>query len=269
MSGRIVRHAALWSPQLFNERDVFVYLPRGYGESGQRYPVLYMQDGQNLFDDALSFSGEWHLDEALEHDPSLPPCIIVGIPNTGPRRLDEYTPFNDAKHGGGDGDRYIAFLVETVKPLIDADFDTLPDPENTGIGGSSLGGLISLYGFFARPDVFGFAAVMSPSIWFADRTSLRWVWHAAECHGRLYLDIGTGEGIKTVADARRLKRTLQRMGYVDGRNLRYVEEEGAPHHEPAWGRRFPGCIAYLLRDYVECVRAQPEDSPPTGEAVSR
>jgi hypothetical protein len=169
----VLRLASLWSPQLFNERDLYVYLPRGYGESGQRYPVLYMQDGQNLFDDALSFAGEWHLDEALENDPALPPCIVVGIPNTGPRRLDEYTPFMDAKHGGGDGERYLDFLVETVKPLIDADFDTLPDPENTGIGGSSLGGLISLYGFFARPGTFGFAAVMSPSIWFADRTSRR------------------------------------------------------------------------------------------------
>ena len=261
----MVRATGVWSPQLFNERDVYVYLPRGYGESARRYPVLYMQDGQNLFDDATSFAGEWHLDEALEHAEGLPPCIVVGVANAGARRLDEYTPFHDAKHGGGDGERYLDFLVETLKPLIDADFATLSDAENTGIGGSSLGGLISLYGFFARPKVFGFAAVMSPSIWFADRTSLRWVWHAAECHGRLYLDVGTGEGRKTVADARRLKRMLQRLGYTEGRNLRYVEEEGAQHHEPAWGARFPACIAFLLRDYVECVRGQPES---TAERVS-
>jgi predicted alpha/beta superfamily hydrolase len=256
----------VWSPQLFNEREVWVYLPRGYGESDARYPVLYMQDGQNLFDDATSFSGEWHLDEALEHAEDLPPCIVVGIANTGPRRLDEYTPFVDAKHGGGDGERYIDFLVETVKPLIDADFATLPDCGNTGIGGSSLGGLISLFGFFARPDTFGFAAVMSPSIWFAERTALRWVWWAAESHGRLYLDVGTDEGRRTLADARRLKRTLQRLGYVEGRNLKYVEDPGAKHNEAAWGARFPACLDFLLRESIACERAQPE-SP--SEPVSR
>jgi len=255
----VLRLAGLRSPQLYNERDVFVYLPRQHGEAGRRFPVLYMQDGQNLFDDAISFAGEWHVDEALEAA-DAPPCIIVAIPNLGPRRLDEYTPFLDARHGGGDGDSYIDFLIETLKPIIDADFATLPDPENTGIGGSSLGGLISLYGFFSRPDNFGFAAVMSPSIWFAERTALRWVWHAAQSHGRLYLDVGTNEGKRTLADARRLKRTLLRMGYVEGRNFKYVEADGAGHNEAAWGARFPACLEFLLRDSVACVRVQPEDA---------
>jgi predicted alpha/beta superfamily hydrolase len=263
VSGRVVHASGVASPQLFNQRDVWVYLPRGYGEEGRRFPVLYMQDGQNLFDDATSFAGEWHLDEALEAATDVPPCIIVGIANTGPRRMDEYTPFDDARHGGGDGEKYLDFLVGTLKPIIDTDFATLPDAENTGIGGSSLGGLLSLYGFFARPDTFGFAAVMSPSIWFADRTSLRWVWHAAECHGRLYIDVGTAEGRRTVADARRLRRMLQRMGYVEGRNLRYLEVPGAAHNEGAWGPRFPAALDFLLRESVACERGQFDEATGT------
>lgn len=258
VTGRVVWAEGLWSPQLFNERDVYAYLPPSYGTDGRRFPVVYMQDGQNLFDDALSFAGEWHVDEALEAARDAPQCIIVGVSNTGERRIDEYTPFNDVRHGGGDGDRYLDFLVDTLKPLVDSDFATLPEREHTGIAGSSLGGLISLYGFFSRPEVFGFAAVMSPSIWFAERTALRWVWRATGNHGRLYVDVGTREGRRTLADARRLKRTLVRMGYVEGVDLRYVEAEGAAHNEAAWGARFPDALDFLLRQPTSVAAAARE-----------
>lgn len=246
VAGRVYRLAGLWSPQLFNDRDVYAYLPPDYGAADRRYPVVYMQDGQNLFDDATSFAGEWHIDDALEAAGGAMSCIVVGVSNAGARRLDEYTPFVDGRHGGGDGGRYLDFLIDTLKPLVDAEFATLPDREHTGIAGSSLGGLVALYGVFARPRHFGFAAVLSPSIWFADRAMLRWLDRIEHNPGRLYVDVGTAEGRRTVANARRLKRALLRKGYVEGRNLRYVEAEGAAHNEAAWGVRFPAALEFLL-----------------------
>lgn len=247
VSGRVYRLPCLWSPQLFNERDVYAYLPPDYGVGERRHPVVYMRDGQNLFDDATSFAGEWHVDDALEAAGGALSCIVIGVSNAGPRRLDEYTPFADDRHGGEDGKRYLDCLIDTLKPLVDADFATLPEREHTGIAGSSLGALLSLYGFFARPRHFGFAAILSPSVWFADRGGLRWLDRVEPNPGRLYVDVGTEEGRRTIANARRLKRALLRKGYVEGQDLRYVEADGAGHNEAAWGLRFPGSLEFLLR----------------------
>jgi len=245
VSGRVLRLEALHSPQLHNERDVYVHLPRGY-DGRRRFPVVYMQDGQNLFDDATSFCGEWHVDEAMESAPREAQCIVVGVANTGPRRLDEYTPFFDRQHGGGDGELYLDFLLDTLKPLIDRSFLTLPSREQTGIAGSSLGGLISLYGFFARPHAFGWVAALSPSVWFARRALLPFVASAPLNQGRIYLDTGTEEGRRTLWNARRLRTALVRRGYVPGVDLAYVEDAGAGHEEAAWGQRFPGALRFLL-----------------------
>ena len=244
----VVKHAVVESPQLHNERDVWVYLPPGYAANPERrYPVVYMQDGQNLFDQATAFAGEWRIDESLEAAaPYGPAAIIVGVANLGPRRMDEYTPFWDHKHGGGDGRRYVEFLVATVKPLVDRSFRTLPEREHTGIAGSSLGGLISLYGFFFRRDVFGFCAALSPSIWFARRQILPFVRDTGYNAGRIYLDTGTAEGRRTLWNARRLRRILRRKGYDEGRNLLYVETHGARHEEAAWAERFPTALGFLL-----------------------
>ena len=128
-----------------------------------------MHDGQNLFDEATSYNGEWQVDETMEAlSQAGYPAIVVGIPNLGARRIEEYNPFPDPQHGG-QGQAYVAFIVETLKPLIDQQFRTLPDRLHTGIMGSSMGGLISLYAFFQHREVFGFAGVMSPSLWFAGR----------------------------------------------------------------------------------------------------
>jgi predicted alpha/beta superfamily hydrolase len=160
--------------------------------------------------------------------------------------MNEYSPFVDGRRGGGKGDKYVAFLVETLKPRIDRDFRTLPDRGHTGIAGSSMGGLISLYAFFRAGHTFGLAGVMSPALWFAQRAIFSFVQRTPFVSGKLYLDMGTREGAGMVADARRMEALLRRKGYRAGADLLYVEEVGAPHHESAWARRFGPALAFLL-----------------------
>jgi predicted alpha/beta superfamily hydrolase len=238
----------LYSPQLDNHRDVITYLPPSYGTGDLRYPVIYMHDGQNLFDEAISFADEWRVDNTMEVlSQSGIEAIVVGIANAGEHRLDEYSPFPDAEGRGGKGDDYVAFIVDTLKPVIDRDFRTLPDRDDTTIAGSSMGGLISLSAFFGRPDVFGKTAVMSPSIWFADRAILKLVEEAAFPGGRIYLDVGTEEGEKTLADVRHMAEILLRKGYQTEADLLYVEQEGAGHSESAWRERLHHALEFLLR----------------------
>ena len=238
----------LHSPELDNCRDIVVYLPPSYAEGTRRYPVVYMHDGQNLFDEATSFAGEWGVDDTMESLSRIGvEAIVVGIANAGAERLAEYSPFEDAQGRGGDGDRYLAFVTDTVKPRIDADFRTLAGPEHTAIAGSSMGGLITLYAFVRRPDVFGKAAVMSPSLWFADRAVFPVVEAAPFAGGRIYLGVGLDEGAETVADTRRLRDVLLAKGYRRRHDLLYLEQRGAGHTEAAWRRRFRYAARFLLR----------------------
>ena len=265
ISGTIRIAAQLSSPQLRNARDLLVYLPPSYHYSGRRYPVIYMHDGQNLFDHATSFAGEWGVDETMEglaYTEGLE-ALIVGIPNAGSQRLAEYTPFADPHYGGGRGDAYLNFVTGTVKPLIDRDFRTLPAPRYTGVMGSSLGGLISLYAFFRYPAIFGFAGVMSPSLWFAEEAIFHYIEAAAYHPGKLYLDAGTrelgeeqGSGIvhraaasrRYYASVRRMKALLVRKGYRPLRDLFHVEEKWAGHSESSWGRRLAPALRFLLSE---------------------
>ncbi len=250
----------VWSPQLRNRRDILVHLPPSYGEAQRRYPVVYMHDGQNLFDEYKSFSGEWRVDETMQRlSGAHIEAIIVGIPNMEKERLAEYSPFDDPRHGPGRGDSYLAFVTETVKPLIDRDFRTLSDRHHTAIMGSSMGGLISLYGFFRRPDVFGLAGVMSPSFWYANRKIYEYVEEAAFAPGKIYMDVGTREYGGSVTEkaarrqsrrhyaaVRRMKRVLVKKGYRLRHQLLVVEEVGAGHNEPSWARRLPLALQFLL-----------------------
>jgi predicted alpha/beta superfamily hydrolase len=236
------------SPQLRNYRDLLVALPPGYSETGEAHPVVYMQDGQNLFDPATSYAGDWGLAAALDESASdSAPPILVAIPNMGRRRRYEYGPFRDIIHGGGGGDRYLAFVAETVKPLVDASFRTRPERPHTVIAGSSLGGLISLYGLYRYADVFGAAGVLSPALWFGDGAILGFAEAMADLSvGRIHLDVGTEEGEDALHDVRRLREILIASGHVPGRDLSYVEEEGGEHDEAAWGRRFRVAMPFLL-----------------------
>lgn len=231
-----------WSPQLQNIRDVLVYLPPSYAETDRHYPVIYMHDGQNLFDRATGFAGqEWEVDETMQvlAEEGLE-AIIVGLANT-PQRITEYNPF--LQHRGGQGEAYLEFIIDTVKPLVDRDFRTLPDREHTGILGSSMGGLISLYGFFHRPDVFGFAGVMSPSLWLGGGAIYSFINARDFVPGKLYLDNGTREN-----SARMLNAVLIEKGYIPDENLLYVVEQDAEHNEAAWARRLPDALRFLLGD---------------------
>lgn len=245
--GTMITIAALWSPQLGHARDVLVYLPPGYDEGDQRYPVIYMHDGQNLFDQTSSFGDEWQVDETMEllSEDDLE-AIVVGIPNLGERRLDEYSPYVDAEHGGGWGDQYLSFIADTVKPHIDQGFRTQPQREHTGILGSSMGGLISLYAFMRHPETFGFVGVMSPALWFAERAIFETVEAEPLVPGRIYLDIGLDEEPSAIKDTRHMRDLLVRKGYVLDQTLRYVEEPGAPHNEAAWAARLHDALTFLL-----------------------
>lgn len=263
VSGNLKIAQQVESPELGNRRSIIVYLPPSYAKSSNRYPVLYMHDGQNLFDQATSFSGEWYVDETMEklsREEGLE-AIVVGIPNVGEKRLEEYSPYVDLHHGGGRGDVYLDFMVNTLKPIIDRDFRTLPGRENCGIMGSSMGGLISLYGFFRHPEVFGFTGVMSPSLGFAGGAIFEYVESVPFHPGKIYLDAGTrelgGSWPQAVAlrarsrhyygRVRRMKRILAQKGYRPIRDMLHVEEKWAWHRELAWAGRLPGALRFFLK----------------------
>lgn len=229
------------SPPLQNQRDLFVLLPPSYHISDRRYPVIYMHDGQNLFDRGIGFGGsEWEVDETMQRLAAEQiEAIVVGIANTD-KRTQEYNPFPHFWNGVGDA--YLAFLIDHVKPLIDRDFRTLPERQHTGTMGSSMGGLISLYAFFQRPDVFGFAGVMSPAFWIAGGAIYTYVEQHPFVEGKIYLDNGTRE-----QSARRMKQILVHKGYQPEKHLRYVVETDGEHNEAAWARRLPDALRFLLK----------------------
>ncbi len=240
VTGEVRVLPGLYSPQLDNARDVLVYLPPGHA-AGRRFPVLYMQDGQNLFDRGTAFGGhEWQVDETLEAlSAEGLGAIVVGLPHTHDGRLPEYSPFPG--FGPARGDAYLAFISQTVKPLIDATFHTQPERQHTGIIGSSMGGLISLYGFFSRPEVFGLVGSLSPALWYTRGAIYTYLEQAPYVPGRIYLDHGTHEN-----SAARMEQALVAKGYQPDRELLYVVEEGARHTESAWAGRLPNALRFLL-----------------------
>jgi predicted alpha/beta superfamily hydrolase len=239
--------ARVWSPQLENQRDVDVFLPPSYARTRRRYPVIYMQDGQNLADPERAFAGTWDLLRALDNLARRGlEVIVVGVPNSGAERLREYSPFADARHGGGGGDAYLAFIERTLKPLIDRRVRTRPEREATGIFGSSMGGLISLYSFFRAPETFGFVGAMSPSLWFGNRAIIDYIEKDGRPPGRIYVDAGTEEGPTTMSDASQLAVVLERKGYVAGESMLFAEVEGGRHEEAHWAERLAPALEFLL-----------------------
>ena len=231
------------SQYLGPDRDLIVYVPPGYDANpGAHYPVLYMHDGQNLMDPATSaFGVAWEVDDTatrLIHDARIEPVIIVGVYNTGDR-MDEYTPVRDDEYGGGNADAYGRFLIEELKPDIDATYRTRPEATATGLAGSSLGGLVSLYLGLERSDVFGRLGVVSPSVWWANEDIIDRVNAlTSKLPLDIWLDIGTAEGGGGADDdARALRDALIAEGWVLGQDLTYAEYPGAAHNEAAWAAR--------------------------------
>jgi predicted alpha/beta superfamily hydrolase len=237
----------------FGAHDVLVYLPPDYDSQPQRrYPVLYMQDGQNLFDPETSFikGNYWRLGETaddLAEAGAIEPLILVGIYNAGEKRIDEYTPVVDKRLGGGRADDYGRMIVEDLMPYISAHYRTLPGAENCGMGGSSLGGLVSLYLGLHYPTVFSRLAIMSPSVWWRNREILKTVAALPKKPAlRIWLDIGTKESARAVPDARALRDSLINKGWQLGEDLAYLESEGAQHTESAWAQRTGPMLRFLF-----------------------
>jgi len=260
LTGDIRLHKDFHSKILNNDRDVIVYLPPGYDKDKQRhYSVLYLHDGQNLFDGATSFipGQEWRVDEAagvLIASGKIEPLIIVGVYNTGKDRIDEYTPVAEPKYkAGGKADLYGRLLVEELKPFIDKTYRTRKGAADTGLGGSSLGGLVSMYLGLKYPNVFGRVAVVSPSVWWGNNQIV----HQVEALPkkpplRIWLDIGTKEGGNpeeakhTVDGARLLKNALVKKGWKLEKDLKYFEAQGAEHNERAWAARVEQILEFLF-----------------------
>jgi predicted alpha/beta superfamily hydrolase len=247
------KHEDFRSRFLRNQRDLIVYLPPSYDdEPGRRFPVLYLHDGQNLFDPSTSFipGMDWNVGETADqciNAGTVEPLIIVGIYNTGKARIREYTPTRVPKLGGGRADRYAKFLILELKPFMEREYRTLSRPEKTGIGGSSLGGLVSLYLGLRLPNVFGKLAALSPSVWWNQRVMHRFAAAAdVRPRPRIWLDIGTREGPRIVHDVEQFRDVLLQKGWHLGRDLHYERVEGGEHNEAAWAQRVGPFLQFLF-----------------------
>jgi predicted alpha/beta superfamily hydrolase len=246
------RHPRFPSAFLARPRDVVVYLPPAYETLAAPCPVLYLHDGQNLFEpERAHIPGQyWRVGEtvdALIADATIPPTIVVGIDNTGTSRIQEYTPTADAKLGGGLAGDYGRVLTEELKPFIDRTYRTRPGPADTALGGSSLGGLVTLHVGFTRPHVFGALVAMSPSVWWDRRVILSTVRRTRpRPPSRIWVDMGTAEGRRALDDARLLKAALVGAGWGAGRDLHYAEYEGATHSEAAWAERIGAAVTWAF-----------------------
>lgn len=243
-----------------NTRFLRVWLPPGYDDSanaGRRYPVFYLNDGQNLFEAGTSFTGiEWQIDETVDRlirEGAVSPMIIVGLDNAAKNRIREYMPHRSLHPIllRGQGTRYPNFLIKEVMPFIARNYRVGTGPENTGLGGSSLGALIALYTAAVRPGVFGRLLLESPSLWASNRQMIRASREVKRWPERIFLAIGTAEAGRedrnrsVVDDVRELAGIFRRAG-LDDKRLKLVIEEGATHHESAWARRFPQALSFLF-----------------------
>jgi predicted alpha/beta superfamily hydrolase len=235
-------------PQLHRRRRIAVLLPWDYKTSGKRYPVLYLQDGQNLFEDGAPF-GTWGVDKRLAAmaERGKGDFIVVAIDHGGKDRIREYSPYDTYKWGEGLGRDYASFLAETLKPYIDENFRTLPGREFTGIGGSSMGGLISIYAGMMFPYTFSKFMIFSPSLWVAPNIYDEPTLFSNLPQTKVYLFAGGKEGSGMVPNSRKLKDTIERRGHAPG-TLQFrleIDPEGR-HNEDQWGREFPKATEWLF-----------------------
>jgi predicted alpha/beta superfamily hydrolase len=244
--GILERPPLFYSDILGNARQLIIYLPPDYDtDVNRRYPVLYMQDGQNLFDGTTSYvpGQHWHLNETADnliHEGAIEPLIIVGIYNMGEHRIQEYTPTTDPNFKvGGQASLYGRMLAEELKPYIDRTYRTKPEREHTGIGGSSLGGLSSLYlGLMRHSDVFGRVIAMSPSLWWDKCWLLRNLDELMRSRKtRVWIDAGTSEGANTECNAEALRNAMIERGFTPDEEVKFMRDEGARHSEQDWAHR--------------------------------
>ncbi|OWP64181.1 alpha-dextran endo-1,6-alpha-glucosidase [Hymenobacter amundsenii] len=249
-------------PQLGRTRRVWVYLPNDYATApNKRYPVLYMHDGQNVFDACTSFSGEWGVDETLsrlqEQGLDATGSIVVAVDNGGAERLNEMSPWKNAQYGGGQGDEYVDFMVLTLKPYVDAQYRTLTGREFTGVAGSSMGGLISTYAALKYPLVYGKVGAFSPAFWFAEQPLFAYLrQHPANPDTRFYFVSGTTESATMAPLMRAMHDSLARVG-VPARNLSYQAVADGQHAEWFWRREFSAAYQWLFAPAVATATGRP------------
>jgi predicted alpha/beta superfamily hydrolase len=240
-------------PQLRRTRRVWVYLPPSYATSTCHYPVLYLQDGQNVFDQFTSFAGEWGVDETLDalaaSGQDLGGCIVVAVDNGSKHRLDEYSPWRNRRTGrGGEGAQYVDFLVNTLKPYIDYHYRTQPGREATGIAGSSMGGLLATYAALRYPAVFGRVGVFSPAYWFAGQALLAYAaQQSPRPDTRWYFVCGTQES-PTMAPLMTAVRDALHDAGVPANNLCFQVLPDGQHAEWFWRREFEPAYRWLLAE---------------------
>lgn len=251
---RLRLHRGFQGQHLPDARDLIVYLPPDYEKDPHRaYSVLYMHDGQNLFDPTTSFAGcTWevreHADAAFEAG-EIEPLVIVGIYNTGHRRLAEYTHERDFQRGGGEANHYGRLLIEEIMPFIANRYRVRTERESTGLGGSSLGGLVSLYLGLRHPQYFGKLAILSASVWWNHKSILSTLNELAPQiweRPRVWLDVGEKEGRRTVQDAEHLARRLRANGWIPGRTLHFERFADGTHDEASWARRVRPMLRFLF-----------------------
>lgn len=241
-------------PSLGRSRRVWIYLPPGYDRGTEQYPVVYLQDGQNVFDAVTSFAGEWGVDETLDSLAALdvPGAIVVAVDNGGALRLNEYNPWKNAspRLGGGEGDAYVDFLARTLKPYIDARYRTRPDSRSTTIAGSSMGGLIALYASLTRPHVFGNAGVFSCACWIARDSINALVARTipGRSSARFYFVVGSQEGRNREPehDQTSIVSALNNAGFRTGSAVVARVAADGRHEEWFWRREFPAAFLWLI-----------------------
>jgi alpha-glucosidase len=236
-------------PQLNRSRRIWIYLPPYYNTTKESYPVLYMHDGQNLFDDTTSFAGEWAVDETLDelNNKINFNLIVIGIENGGVNRFDEYSPWKNPKYGGGQGDPYLKFIIETLKPFVDNNYRTLSDKDNTGIMGSSLGGLISHYGALKYPETFGKIGVFSPSFGFSNSCFDFAAKNSNNKDLRMYFMAGDKESPDMVSDMNKMITLMESKGF-DKKNVKSKVVKNGEHNEKLWKDNFEEAILWLFSE---------------------
>ncbi|MDQ2720640.1 MAG: alpha/beta hydrolase-fold protein [Bacteroidota bacterium] len=240
-----VMDSAFFIPQFNRTRRIWLYLPPDYASSKKLYPVLYMHDGQNLFDNATSFSGEWGVDEFLDSvfSKGKKEFIVVGIDNGLANRMNEYNPWKFKSFGNGQGDQYVDFLVKTLKPFIDKNYHTLRDKKNTFIAGSSMGGLISMYAVLKYPLIFGGAGIFSPAFWTASGVDSTVISKSKKMNSKLFFYAGGKEGDRMVPDMMRIENEIKKYSVSPTKE---IIDPDAKHNEAAWKKWFPAFYDWIV-----------------------
>jgi alpha-glucosidase len=231
------------APQLDTLKTIWAYLPKNYDNSKKNYPVVYMHDAQNLFDKKSSYAGEWKVDDFLDqldgHE-----SIIIGIEHGNTNRLDELTPFPNATYGGGKGDAYLDFIINNLKPYVDTNYRTKPEPMHTTIFGSSLGGLMSFYAVLKHPDTFSKAGVFSPSFWINPEIYGLVKQSQVKKNSKFFFLAGTDESETMVEDMERMVLLLNKKGTK--KNNKVVIIDGGQHNENLWSTYFGEAYLWLF-----------------------